>query len=193
MALFLLGLLIFFGVHLVSTAPAARDQLVARLGLGGYKIGYSVASLIGLVMAVTGFAALRGTAADPQIWNPPVWTRHIAFALMLPALILLVAAYVPSRIRDKAKHPMLAAVKIWALAHLLANGDLAGMILFGSFLVWAIYDRISVKKRGARGPLGDKHALTATNDALVVLIGTLAWAALLFGGHGLLIGVPLLR
>ena len=86
---------------------------------------------------------------NPQLWNPPVWSRHLAFVLMLPSFVLLVAAYVPSRIRTAVKHPMLAAVKIWAFAHLLANGDLGSLVLFGSFLAWAVYDRISVKRRAA--------------------------------------------
>ena len=192
MSLFILGLIVFFGVHLVPTSQPARAALVARLGENGYKIGFSVASLIGFVMAVTGFVSVHGGPDNPQLWTPPVWAKHISFTLMLPALILLVAAYVPSRIHDAAKHPMLAAIKIWALAHLIANGDLAGVILFGSFLAWAVYDRISVKKRGARGPLGDKHGASA-NDAMVVIIGVLAWAGLLFGAHGLLFGVQLLR
>lgn len=141
-------------------------------------------------MIVWGMGAARGSAADPQLWHPPVWTRHLAFALMLPAFILLVAAYVPSHIRDKAKHPMLAAVKFWALAHLLANGDLAGLLLFGAFLAWAVYDRISVKKRGAKGPLGDRHG-GVTNDIIAVVVGILLYLAMFRWGHPLLIGVPL--
>ncbi len=190
MIVLVLGLVIFLGVHLVPTSVAGRSGLVGRLGENGYKIGFSVASLIGFVMLVWGMGLARGSASDPQLWHPPVWTRHLAFALMLPAFILLVAAYVPSRIRDMAKHPMLAAVKIWALAHLLSNGDLAGLLLFGGFLAWAVYDRISVKKRGAKGPLGERHGGIA-NDIIVVLVGALLYLAMFRWGHPLLIGVPL--
>lgn len=191
MTLLVLGLIVFFGVHLVSTSVPARAVLVARLGENGYKIGFSIASLIGLAIAVTGFVNVQGSSANVHLWTPPVWTKHLAYALMLPALILLVAAYTPSRIRDAARHPMLAAVKIWALAHLLANGDLAGLILFGSFLAWAVYDRISVKRRNARGPLGDRRG-SGANDVVVVVVGALLWVGFLFGAHRLLIGVPLL-
>lgn len=189
MTLLVLGLIIFFGAHLVPTSVPARAGLVERLGENGYKIGFSVASLIGLALAVTGFINVQGSSANVHLWTPPAWSKHLAYTLMLPAFILLVAAYTPSRIRDAAKHPMLAAVKIWALAHLLANGDLAGVILFGSFLAWAVYDRISVKRRNARGPLGEKRG---ANDIVVVVIGALLWAGFLFGAHRLLIGVPLL-
>ena len=191
MTALILGLIIFLGVHLVPTSPPGRDGLIAKLGVGGYKIGFAVASLIGFVLIVQGMGSVHHTPADPQLWTPPTWMRHLAFALMLPAFILLVAAYVPSHIRDKAKHPMLAAVKFWALAHLLANGDLAGLILFGSFLAWAVYDRISVKKRGALGPLGDRHG-GVVNDIIVVVVGILLYLAMFRWGHALLIGVPLI-
>ncbi len=191
MTLLVLGLIVFFGVHLVPTSEPARAGLVARLGENGYKIAFSIASLIGFVIAVTGFVNVHGTNANVQLWTPPVWGKHLAYTLMLPAFILLVAAYTPSRIRDAAKHPMLAAVKIWALAHLLANGDLAGLILFGSFLAWAVYDRISLKRRNARGPLGDRRG-GGVNDVVVVAVGALLWAGFLFGAHRLLFGIPLL-
>ncbi|MDE2578169.1 MAG: NnrU family protein [Hyphomicrobiales bacterium] len=190
MLVLILGLAIFIGVHLVSTLPA-RAQMVARLGEGPYKIGYSVASLIGFALIVWGMTLARGSAADIRLWTPPVWTKHIAFALMLPAFILLAAAYIPSRIRDATKHPMLLAVKIWALAHLIANGDLAGLILFGSLLLWAGYDRVSLKKRGTRGPLGDRKG-GPLNDVLAVVVGAALFAFMLFVGHKWLFGIPLL-
>ena len=111
---------------------------------------------------------------------------------MLPAMILLVAAYVPSRIRSAVGHPMLAAIKIWALAHLLANGDLASLVLFGSFLVWVVVDRISVKRRGALGPLGSATSTSPINDLIVVGVGLALYAVMLVWGHRWLIGVPLL-
>ncbi len=109
---------------------------------------------------------------------------------MLPAIILLVASQIPSKIRTKAKHPMLAGIKIWALAHLLANGDLGSIVLFGSFLAWAVFDRISVKRRGSQGPLGGREG-KPINDVIVVVLGVAIYLALLFGGHAYLIGVPL--
>ena len=190
MIVLILGLLVFIGVHLVPTSAPARAGLIGKLGEGQYKIAFSVASFIGFALIVWGFGLARHSGANVHLWTPPTWTRHIAFALMWAAFVLLVAAYVPSRIRDKAKHPMLAAVKIWALAHLLANGDLAGAILFASLLAWAVYDRISVKKRAALGPLGTRHGGVA-QDIIVVLVGTAAYLAMFRWGHPWLIGVSL--
>ena len=191
MILLILGIIVFIGIHLVPTSPPARDGLIARLGANNYKIAFSVASIIGFVMIVWGMALARGSAADFQLWVPPVWTKHIAFVLMLPAFILLVASNVPSHIRDRAKHPMLAAIKIWALAHLIANGNLSGLILFGSFLAYGVYDRISVKKRGALGPLGTKHG-GLTQDIIVVVVGSASWVVTLVWAHKWLFGIPLI-
>jgi uncharacterized membrane protein len=191
MTVLILGLLIFIGVHLVPTSAPARAGLVAKLGENQYKIAFSVASFVGFALIVWGFGLARHAGANVQLWTPPTWTKHIAFALMWPAFVLLVAAYVPSHIRDKAKHPMLAAIKIWALAHLLANGDLAGALLFAGFLAWAVYDRISVKKRAALGPLGTRHGGVA-QDVIVVVVGTVAYFAMLLWGHPVLIGVRLI-
>lgn len=191
MTALIIGLLIFLGVHVVPTSPPARKGLAEKLGEGPYKVAFSIASLAGFALIVWGMSMARGSAADPQLWTPPVWTKHIVFLLMWPAFVLLVAAYVPSHIRDKAKHPMLAAVKIWALAHLIGNGDLAGVLLFGAFLAWAVYDRISVKRRGALGPLGARHG-GVVNDVVVVVAGTALYLGMLFWGHAHLIGVPLL-
>ena len=190
MILLILGILIFIGVHLVPTSPPARKALVGQLGEAQYKIAFAVASFVGFALIVWGFGMARHSGANVQLWTPPTWTKHIAFLLMWFSFVLLVAAYVPSNIRDKAKHPMLAAIKIWALAHLIANGDLAGLILFVSFLAWAVYDRISVKKRGALGPLGAKHG-GASQDIIVVVVGTVAYLAMLFWGHSWLIGIRL--
>jgi uncharacterized membrane protein len=192
MILFLLGLVLFLGVHLVPTFPAQRADLRLRFGENVYKIAFSVLSLIGLVLLVIGFGEARGASWNPVLWTPPVWMKHVVFLLMVPAFILLVAAYVPSRIRTATKHPMLAAIKIWALAHLLANGDLAGIILFASFLAYGVYDRISVKKRGALGPLGGKRG-TLTGDIIVVVVGLVLYGLMLKWGHPWLIGVALIR
>lgn len=190
MMLLIVGLIVFLGIHLLPTSPDVRDGLRDRLGERNYKIMFSVISLIGFVIIVLGFHKLQlNPGKNPVLWDPPVWMRHISLLLMLPAMIFLVASLVPSRIRTAIKHPMLVAIKTWALAHLLANGDVASLLLFGSFLAFAVYDRISVKKRGDKGPLGDKQPPGIINDVIVVGVGAALYAALLFGGHQWLIGV----
>jgi uncharacterized membrane protein len=141
------------------------------------------------VLIVIGFGKLQEhPGKNPQLWYPPLWTRHLALALMLPAMIALVAAYVPSRIHTALKHPMLVAIKLWALAHLLANGDLGSLILFGSFLAFAVYDRISVKRRAALGPLGTKTG-PWINDVIVLVAGSGLYVVILLWLHRLVIGV----
>ncbi|MBN9247506.1 MAG: NnrU family protein [Hyphomicrobium sp.] len=187
MMVLIVGLILFLGVHLVPTQPELRDGLKTRIGEGPYKILFSLLSLAGLVVIVLGYHKLQlHPGKNPILWEPPVWTRHIAVALMLPAIILLVASLIPSRIRTATRNPLLIAIKIWALAHLLANGDLGALLLFGSFLAFAVYDRISVKKRGLLPPPAPASAL---NDVIVVVVGLALYAWLLLGGHQWLIGV----
>ena len=189
MLVLVIGLAVFFAIHLVPSNVAMRDGLIARFGLNGYKAIFGLVSLIGFALIAIGFAKLQmHPGKNPQLWNPPLWTRHLAAALMLPAMIALVATYVPSRIHTALKHPMLVAIKIWALAHLLANGDLAALVLFGSFLAFAVYDRISVKKRHALGPIGDK-AGPWYNDLIVVIAGTALYLVILLWAHQFVIGV----
>jgi uncharacterized membrane protein len=193
MLLLLLGLVVFLAIHLVPASPDLRGQLVGRFGEGAYKLVFSALSLIGFALIVIGFHKLQVMPGkNPSLWYPPTWTRHLAFTLMLPAMILLVATYVPSRIRSTVRHPMLAAIKLWALAHLLANGDLASLVLFSSFLAWAIFDRISVKRRDAPGPLGQAEPASVFNDIAVVVGGLAAYYVMLKWGHAALIGVPLI-
>jgi uncharacterized membrane protein len=190
MMVLIVGLIIFLGIHLLPTSPELRDALKERLGETPYRIMFSLVSAAGLVVIVLGYHKLQlHPGKNPILWDPPVWTRHLAAALMLPAMILLVASIIPSRIRTAVRHPMLIAIKTWALAHLLANGDLAALLLFGSFLAFAVYDRISVKKRSALGPLSAAQPKSALNDVAVVVIGVALYAALLLGGHQWLIGV----
>lgn len=189
MLVLVIGLVLFFAIHLVPAQVELRNGLVGRFGENGYKAIFAVVSLLGLTLIVLGFAKLQmHPGKNPQLWMPPMWTRHVAVALMLPAMIALVAAYVPSRIHTMLKHPMLVAIKIWALAHLLANGDLASLVLFGSFLAFAVYDRISVKRRHAMGPIGEKGG-PWFNDAIVVGLGCVLYAAILLWLHQLIIGV----
>jgi uncharacterized membrane protein len=183
-----LGLAIFIGTHAVTTRRALRARLIERAGETPYKIVYSVLSAIGLALIVYGFARYRA-AEWVNLWYPPVWTRHLALLLMWPALIMVVAAYIPGNIKRVLKHPMLAGVKLWALAHLIANGDLGSLILFGSILAWAVYDRISLKRRTDPGappiPIGGWP-----RDVAAVVVGTLLYAAIVFWFHPAVIGVP---
>ncbi|HMH96569.1 MAG TPA: NnrU family protein, partial [Bradyrhizobium sp.] len=146
----ILGLVLFFGVHTLTTQREMRAQVIAASGEGGYKIGYTLVSLLGFVLIVWGFAHYRA-AGMWEIWTPPTALKHLAVALMLPAVILVVASYIRGRIYTRLKHPMLTGIKLWAAAHLLANGDLGSIILFGSFLGWAVFDRISLKHRADSG------------------------------------------
>lgn len=194
MMLLIVGLAIFFAPHLLPTAPAVRDGWRTRLGDNTYKMASSIISLIGFAIIVLGYHKMQlHPGKNPVLYDPQEWMRHITLVLMLPSLILLVSAYIPSRIRTAVKHPMLAAVKLWAFAHLLSNGDVASLLLFGSFLAYGVYDRISVKKRGALGPLGAAQPKSIINDVIVVVIGTALYFALLHGGHEWLIGVPPLQ
>jgi uncharacterized membrane protein len=188
LSVMILGLVVFFGIHLVSTRRALRTELIARFGESPYKLGYTVVSAIGLALIIWGFASYRATGWI-DVWTPPKAMRHIAVGLMLPAVIMVAAAYLRGRIYTTLKHPMLAGVKLWALAHLLANGDLGSIILFGSFLAWAVYDRISLKRRRDAGgppiPVGGP-----LNDGLAVVVGIVAYLALGFAFHPVVIGVP---
>ena len=184
----ILGLAPFVGVHVLVSLREQRAKLIAGWSEGSYKIGFSVVSALGLVLIVYGFALYRRTGYV-DIWYPPAWTRHIAVALMLPAVICVVAAYVPGNIKRTLKHPMLVGIKLWALAHLIANGDLGSIVLFGSFLAWAVYDRISLKGRTDPGappiPLGGWR-----NDAIAIVVGVVVYLALGFTFHPIVIGVP---
>jgi len=184
------GLLLFFGAHTLTTRRALRAHLIASIGEGGYKIGYALVSLVGLALIVWGFSHYRA-AGMWVVWSPPKALKHLNTALMLPAVILVVASYLRGRIYTAVKHPMLAGVKLWAFGHLLANGDLGGIILFGSFLAWAVFDRISLKRRADPGappiPVGG-----VTNDLIAVAVGIVAYLALAFAFHPVVIGVPVI-
>jgi uncharacterized membrane protein len=188
LAVMILGLILFLGVHTLPAQRELRARAIASLGEGGYKIGYAVVSLFGLVLIVWGFAHYRSTEWI-DVWYPPKALKHLTVALMLPAVILVVAAFIRGRIYTTLKHPMLAGVKLWAAAHLLANGDLGAIILFGSFLGWAVFDRISLKRRIDPGappiPVGGWG-----NDLIAVAVGVVAYLALAFAFHPVVIGVP---
>ena len=186
LGIFILGLVVFFATHLFVTFRGARADAIAKLGLNGYRALFALVSIAGLALIVWGFGQYHAHA--PQIWSPPAFMRHITVGLMLFAVIFFTAAFIPSHIKAKLKHPMLAGVKTWALAHLLSNGDLGSILLFGSFLAWGVYARIAAKKRGDIGttvaPAG------YTNDILVVLIGIVIYLALGYAFHPMVIGMP---
>lgn len=183
MALLVLGLALFLGGHLFTRARGVRAGVIASLGEGPYKIAYSLVSALGLVLIVVGWRS----APYVELWSPPAWTRHLTVTLMWPAFILLVSAYLPGHIRAKARHPMLAAVKLWAAAHLVANGDLASVVLFGSLLAWAVVTRILLKRQ-ERVEGRPARPASWQNDVIAIVIGTAAYG--LFGAflHPLLIG-----
>jgi uncharacterized membrane protein len=182
------GLVLFLGIHLVTTRRDLRARLIDSGGEGTYKIGFSLISAIGLALIVWGFAHYRATGWI-DIWYPPRMMKHITEALMLPAVILVVASYIRGRIYATLKHPMLAGVKLWAAAHLLANGDLGSIILFGSVLAWAVIDRISLKHRADAGaPPIPVDGIR--NDVIAVVVGIVVYLALGALFHPYVIGVP---
>lgn len=188
MTVLLLGLLIFLGVHSTRmVADGWRNRQVARLGENKWKGLYTGVSLLGFALIVWGYGLARGEAAP--LWTPPVWTRHAAALLTVPAFVLIVAAYVPgNHFKAAVGHPMVAGVFLWALAHLLANGGAADLWLFGGFLVWAALDFVSLRRRdaaaGVRYPAG-----RAGRTLLAVLIGLALWGAFATFLHGWLIGM----
>ncbi|PPD29823.1 MAG: NnrU family protein [Hyphomicrobium sp.] len=192
MLLLFVGLAVFFAIHAVPTQPDLRTGLVNRFGETTYKSLFAVLSISGLALIVFGYGKLQGTPGkNPDIWFPPAWTRPIAMLVMLPAMVFLVAANVPSRIRDGVKHPMLLGVILWALAHLLVNGDLASVILFGSFFAWAAVDLMSVRRRQALGPLGSRKGGPIVNDIIVVGAGVGLYVLFISWAHKILIGVSI--
>ena len=189
MTTFLLGLAGFLGIHSIAiVAPGWRARIVERIGAAGWRIAYSVGSLAAFVTMIHGYGIARQSPV--VLYTPPTALRHVAMLLMLPVFTMLLAAYLPGRIKARLKHPMLAAVKLWALAHLLANGTLAEVLLFGGFLAWAVADRISVGRR----PAGKAVAATGGryNDAIAVVGGLVLYVVFVTWAHGRLIGVPLM-
>jgi uncharacterized membrane protein len=188
MSLLILGLVLFLGVHSVRiVADGWRTRMRERLGEGGWKGLYSLASLVGLGLVIWGYGLAR---QDPMVlWVPPIAMRHAASLLTLVSFILLVAAYVPrNAFKARLHHPMVLAVKVWALAHLLSNGNLADVLLFGGFLLWAVLDFRAARQRDR--VQGTRYASgTLAGTAIAVVLGLVAWAAFAFWGHALLIGV----
>jgi len=188
MLVLVLGLIVFIGTHSARIfADPWRSAVIARSGAGRWKLLFTLLSLIGFVLIIWGYGQAR-TAPIP-VWMPPVWARHLTGLLVLLAFVLVAAAYVPGNaIRARLHHPMILGVKTWAFAHLIANGSLAGIVLFGTFLVWAVLSFRAARRRdraaGTVYPAG-----TVAGTAVAIVAGLIAWAAFAFWLHGALIGV----
>lgn len=186
MTVLIIGLAVFLGMHSISiVTPGLRTQAVASLGPNPWRGVYSLVSAVGFILILYGYHLARQSPL--LLYTPPAWTRPVTFLLMLPVFPLLLAAYLPGRIKTATKHPMLAAVKFWALAHLFSNGSLADVVLFGSFLVWAIWDRISVQRRP---PQAIRTAPPGRlNDLIVVIAGLALYVFFILWAHARLFGV----
>ena len=187
LAILIFGLVVFLGSHVFVTFRDHRARLIERLSQNGYRAMFSLVAIVGLALIVWGYGDYRAHEWI-QVWSPPAFMRHVTVGLMLFAVIFVTAAFIPSHIKKALKHPMLAGVKTWAFAHLLSNGDLGSILLFGAFLAWGVYARIAAKRRG------DLGATTApagwVNDIIVVLLGIVIYLALGFAFHPIVIGVP---
>jgi uncharacterized membrane protein len=185
----ILGIIVFLGAHSFTALREPRAALIGRIGAQPYRGLHSLVSVAGLVLIIWGFALYREGGLIP-VWTPPEGMRHLTILLMWFAFVSLACMNpAPGRIRGWLRHPMLVAIKIWALAHLLANGDLGGMVLFASFLAWAVFDRIAVKRRG---DLGAPRITSFTRaDGIALVAGTVAFVAMIFL-HPYLIGVPVI-
>ncbi|WP_041414561.1 NnrU family protein [Sinorhizobium fredii] len=189
MALLLLGIVIFLGMHLVRVvAPGIRAGVIESRGKGTWMGLYALVSLVGLCLIIYGFGQARGETGI--LYNPPVFLRHIALLLMLFAFVFLAAGFLPAgRIAVAVKHPQILSIKIWALAHLLANGETSSVLLFGSFLAWAVILRISLKRRERAGEAVLPVFKSAGNDALAIVLGLVVFVLFIWKLHDWLIGV----
>lgn len=186
MAMLIAGIVLFFAIHSVAiVAPGWRDTIAARLGGGTWRALYAIAAIAGFVLMVWGYSIARQSPV--LVYQPPVGLRHLTAVLMLPVFPLLLAAYLPGRIRTATKHPMLAATKLWAFAHLLANGTMGDVLLFGSFLIWAVADRISFRNRAQRPIPGASPS--KLNDWIAVIGGLGMYVFFVAWAHVLLFGV----
>lgn len=183
------GLCLFLGVHSVRIyANDWRERQSQKWGIDTWRGAYAALSLLGMVLIIWGFGIARETPV--VLWIPPMGMRHAASLFTLMAFILLAAAYVPGNaIKARVHHPMVAGVKLWAVAHLMANGNLVHVILFGSFLVWAVMDFIAARQRDRRHPDSQQPPTTAKATVITVVVGVVAWAVFAFWLHGWLIGV----
>jgi len=189
LGILILGLAVFLATHVFVSFREARSSVIERVGMPVYRGLFAIVSLAGLALIIWGYAQYR--AHDlVQLWTPPAFMRHVTIGLVLFATIFVVAAFFPSHIKTRLKHPMLAGVKTWALAHLLSNGDLGSVLLFGTFLAWGVYARVAAKRRGDIGAAAKPAPDGWTNDIIVVVLGGAVFLALGFWFHPYVIGVP---
>ncbi len=182
MILFVLGLVLFLGSHSFTRFRPLRDNLETRLGALPYKGLYSLIALAGFILIIVGYGQYRA-AGYVQIWTPPAFLKHLSYLLLMPVFVFLIAAYAPGKIKSAVVHPMLAAVQFWALAHLLVNGDLGSMLLFGGFLAWGIF---------ARARLGKATRISvpwSMGDTIAIVGGLGGWVVTLLWLHPIVIGV----
>jgi uncharacterized membrane protein len=190
LGILIVGLAVFLATHVFVSFREARASVIERVGLSLYRTLFAIISLVGLALIIWGYAQYRAHDLI-QLWSPPAFMRHITIGLVFFAAIFIVAAFFPSHIKTRLKHPMLAGVKAWALAHLLSNGDLGSVLLFGTFLAWGVYARIAAKRRGDIGAAATPAPDGWTSDVIVVALGTAIFLALGFWFHPYVIGVPL--
>jgi uncharacterized membrane protein len=188
MTVLILGLILFLGIHSARIlADDARSRFIATRGENAWKGLYTLVSLLGFALIIWGYSLARHQPVN--VWSPPTGSKHLAALLTLIAFVLVAAAYVPkNQLKARVHHPMVLGVSIWALAHLLSNGNLADIVLFGSFLGWSILSFLAARKRDlaleAKYPVGNVVATSIT-----MLAGLVAWAVFAFWLHGLLIGI----
>ncbi|MEZ2130466.1 MULTISPECIES: NnrU family protein [unclassified Sinorhizobium] len=189
MTLLVIGLILFLGIHLIRVvAPGLRQSMIDSVGKSAWRGIYSVASIASLVLLIYGFGQARQVTG--VLYSPPVWTAHIAITLMLIAMICLVASLLPAGyIATKTKHPMVLSVKIWAFAHLLANGETSSVLLFAGFLAWGVIMRISLKRRERAGEAVLRPFVSGRYDLFAVIIGIVLWGLIIWRLHEWLIGV----
>lgn len=186
MTFLILGIFLFLGIHSISIfALGVRNQLAARSEIG-WKAVYAIISLIGMMLIVQGYAQAR--LNPTYLYVTPLWLRHLSALLMSPVFVLFVAPYFPGKISTVIKQPQLVAVQLWAVSHLLVNGTVADMILFGSFLAWAVADKISMKNRAYRPVPGLPKS--SKNDLIIIVLGLSLFGAFAFHLHQVLIGIP---
>ncbi len=189
MVLLILGLVIFFASHALPMEQGIRTRLVNQFGENTYKGLFTLVSLVGLILIIWGYSLAR---QEPTvIYDPPSWFRYITVLLMLPVFIMFLSTYLPGRIKATLKHPMILSIKLWALAHLFANGTLADLLLFGCFLIWAVGDLMSVKRRGATGPVAQMEG-PPRNDLIAIIGGLVLYVIFVFGVHQWLTGLPII-
>jgi uncharacterized membrane protein len=185
----IIGLVAFFGVHSISLlALSWRNRVAERLGTRAWQGIYSIASLLGFFLLVAGYRADRVSAA--VLYVSPTWFRYVAAVLMLPAFTLALASVLPGRIKARAKHPLLLATMLWSLAHLLTNGNVADVLLFGTFLVWSVVVRLSLDRRPGRPALAVSGS--PANDAIAAIGGIALYVTFLLWLHANPPGVPVL-